>query len=214
MKRKRWLALLITLLITAGIITVYACDAIIKRASKGKLYGDVHKIPFNKTGLLLGTSKFLSGNHVNPYYQYRIDAAVNLVREGKIKYLIISGDNSTADYNEPQMMKDDLITAGIDSSIIYLDYAGFRTFDSMIRLREIFGQTSVTIISQPFHNERAVYLASRLGITAAGFNARDLSANSGWRVQAREKLARVKVFIDELTGKKPKFLGQKLVIPD
>jgi SanA protein len=214
MKRKRWVLLIVGLLIVAGFVTVYACNALIKKTAQGKLYADVHKIPFNKTGILLGTSKFLSGNRVNPYYQYRIDAALQLVREGKIKYLIISGDNSTVDYNEPQLMKDDLIRAGIDSTVIYLDYAGFRTFDSMVRLKEIFGQTSVTVISQPFHNERAVYLASKLGITAIGFNAKDVSAHSGWRVQAREKLARVKVFMDALTGKKPKYLGERIVIPD
>jgi len=110
-------------------------------------------------------------------------------------------------------MKADLVKKGIDSSIIYLDYAGFRTFDSVVRLKEIFGQDSVTINSQPFHNERAIYIASGQNISAIGFNARDVNIKMGLRVQLREKLARVKVFIDLISGKEPRFLGDKVLIP-
>jgi SanA protein len=110
-------------------------------------------------------------------------------------------------------MRLDLISAGIDSAVIYLDYAGFRTFDSMVRLKEIFSQDSVTVISQQFHNERAIYIASQEGIAAIGFNAKDVSKKFGFRVQLREKFARVKVFVDYLTGKNPKFLGAKVAIP-
>lgn len=110
-------------------------------------------------------------------------------------------------------MRNDLIAAGIDSTIIFRDYAGFRTFDSMIRAREIFGQTSLTIISQPFHNQRAIYIASRESINAIGFNAKDVGGSNGIKVQTREKLARVKVFVDYIFGVKPKFLGPKVEIP-
>jgi SanA protein len=113
----------------------------------------------------------------------------------------------------PEDMRADLMAAGIDSSVIFLDYAGFRTFDSVVRLKEVFSQDSVTIISQPFHNERALYMASKEGITAIGFNAADVSAKYGFRVQLREKLARVKVFVDYWLGKKPRFLGSKVNIP-
>lgn len=137
-----------------------------------------------------------------------------MVKAGKVKYIIASGDNSTRQYNEPQEMKEDLIKAGVHPSRIYLDYAGFRTFDSIVRLHEIFGQDSVTVISQQFHNERAIYLASHEGIYAVGFNARDVNREQGMRVQTREKLARVKVFVDYLVGEEPKFLGEKVVIPN
>ncbi len=110
-------------------------------------------------------------------------------------------------------MREDLISDGIDSNIIYLDYAGFRTFDSIKRLKEIFGQDSVTIISQQFHNERAIYIASREGINAIGFNANDVSASMGFRTLLREKLAGVKVFLDFWFGKKPKYLGSRIIIP-
>ncbi len=177
------------------------------------MYTDSGAIPYNKVGLLLGTSKFLSSGYRNLYYTYRIDAAARLLKEGKIKYLVISGDNSRKEYSEPEDMRADLIAAGIDSSVIFLDYAGFSTFDSVVRLKEIFSQDSVTIISQQFHNERALYMARREGITAVAFNATDVSAKYGFRVQMREKLARVKVFVDYWFGKKPKFLGNKVIIP-
>lgn len=211
-KRKRLIILL--LIIILPIIAIFWCNSRIDAAAEGKLYTDLNSIPFNKVGLLLGTGKFLSGNRINPYYSYRIEAAAALIKAGKIKYLIISGDNSRKEYDEPTSMRTDLINAGIDSTIIFLDYAGFRTFDSIVRAREIFGQNSLTIISQPFHNERAIFIASKEKMAAIGFNANDVGKSAGFKVQAREKLARVKVFVDYLFGKSPKFLGPKIVIPD
>jgi SanA protein len=213
MRKKKWLIWFLGLVVTVVVI-IFICDAIIRNAAAGKLYNDAALIPYHKTALLLGTSKFLSGGSINPYYSYRIEAAAELIRKGKAKYLVISGDNSQVDYNEPVMMKNDLLKLGIDPSIIYLDYAGFRTFDSMVRLKEIFGQDSVTVISQPFHNERAIYIASREGITAIGYNAKDVNKAFGLQVQVREKLSRVKVFLDYLFGKRPRFLGEKIKLPD
>ena len=217
MNYRRWRKIILVSLlsgITLSIAAIFICNAIITNAAKGKLFSDAQSLPYNKAGLLLGTGKFLGSGATNPYYQYRIDAATALIRAGKVSYLVISGDNSRKDYNEPQQMKDDLVKNGIDSTVIFLDYAGFRTFDSMIRLKEIFGQTSVTVISQPFHNERAIYIASRNGIAAIGYNARDVSQDFGWKVQLREKLARVKVFVDNLINTKPKYLGDPVILPE
>jgi SanA protein len=212
MYKKRLPVVILLLLVVIALITIYVCNKIIVSSAKGKLYDDTKTIPFNKVGLLLGTSKFVN-KHINPFYSYRIQAAAALIKEHRIKYLIISGDNGSKNYNEPERMREDLITDGIDSTIIYLDYAGFRTFDSIKRLKEIFGQDSVTIISQQFHNERAIYIASKEGINAIGFNATDVSASQGFRTILREKLARVKVFLDFWFGKKPKYLGSKIIIP-
>jgi SanA protein len=210
-KKKIFLALLILLIAT--VVTTYCCDKLVVKAASGKLYADVNSIPFNRVGLLLGTSKFVASGRENPYYLYRIRAALQLLNAHKIKYLIISGDNGRKEYNEPESMRSDLINAGIDSTIIYLDYAGFRTFDSVKRLKEIFGQDTVTVISQQFHNERAIYIANRERIAAIGFNARDVFNSQGSRIQLREKLARVKVFVDYWFGTKPKYLGNKVVSP-
>jgi SanA protein len=193
---------------------VFFCNKAVTNAASDKLYTDVATIPYNKVGLLLGTSKYLRSGRINDYYRKRIEATVELVRAGKIKYIVISGDNSRKTYSEPEEMRNDLIAAGVDSNTIYLDYAGFRTFDSMVRLREIFSQQNVTVISQKFHNERALFIASKEGIEAIGFNAKDVSAYYGFRIQIREYLARVKVFVDYIIGKKPKFLGEKVLIPN
>jgi SanA protein len=192
---------------------IYFCNKMIVNAAKDKMYSDLNKIPFNKVGLLLGTAKYGKHGLNNPYYDYRIEAAINLLKNAKIKYIIISGDNSRKDYNEPESMRSDLIKGGIDSTNIYLDYAGFRTFDSIIRLKEIFGQDSATIISQQFHNERAIYTASRAGIVAIGFNAKEAGNVQGLETPWRERLARVKTFLDFWVGKKPKYLGSKIIIP-
>lgn len=200
-------------LIPVCLIAVFWCNKIISNTAKGKLYSNVDSIPYHKVGLLLGTSKHMTSGVSNPFYTHRIEAAARLLKAGKIKYLVISGDNSRKEHNEPEDMRADLMAAGIDSSLIFLDYAGFRTFDSIIRLKKIFGQYSVTIISQQFHNERALYVAGKEGIAAVAFNAADVSARVGFSTQLREKLARVKVFIDFWFGTKPKFLGNKVVIP-
>jgi SanA protein len=211
-KRKRILYALAFLLV-ASLLSIYFCNKRIDDAAKGKTYSDVQSTPYHKVGLLLGTGKFLTNGNINPYYQYRINATIDLLKANKIKYLVISGDNGRKEYNEPETMRTDLMLAGIDSSIIYLDYAGFRTFDSLVRLKEIFGQDDVTIISQQFHNERAIYIASKEGINSIGFNAKDVSSSFGFRTQLREKLARVKVFVDYIIHTKPKFLGSKIDIP-
>jgi SanA protein len=213
MRKKRIVLYGLLALIPIFLITIFLCNFIIRNTAKGKLFSAVESVPYNKVGLLLGTSKKLNSGYPNLYYNYRIEAATRLLKEGKIKYLIISGDNSRKEYSEPEDMRADLMAAGIDSSVIFLDYAGLRTFDSVVRLKEIFSQDSVTIISQRFHNERALYMARREGLTAVGFNAADVSARYGFRVQLREKLARVKVFVDYWFGTKPKFLGDKVLIP-
>jgi SanA protein len=196
----------------AGGLAILLCDKRVQTAAVGKTYNEAAKTPFNRVGLLLGTSKYLAGGRENQYYNYRIVAALELLQACRIDYLVISGDNSRPEYNEPGMMRADLMAAGIDSNRLYLDYAGFRTFDSIIRLREIFSQHAVTVISQKFHNERALYIAQREGIKAIAYNAKDVSKAAGFKTQLREKGARVKVFLDYLLGAEPHFLGEKIAI--
>lgn len=200
------------LLILTSFAAILWANFTINRATKHKIYNDPDSLPSNNSGLLLGTSKYLRNGRLNQYFENRIAAAVELYKKGKIKNIIISGDNSNTHYNEPEDMKNELVERGVPVNSIYLDFAGFRTFDSVYRLKEIFGQENVTIISQKFHNQRAVYIANALNINAIGFNAKDVDAYNGFKTKLREKFARVKVFIDLLTGKKPKFLGNKVEI--
>jgi len=194
------------------LIGIYGSNKLVEKAVADKIYNSTTKIPHNKVGLFLGTAKYVSNGQINLYYKYRIDAAVALFKAGKIKFILVSGDNSTKEYDEPSTIKKDLISKGIPANKIYLDYAGFRTLDSVVRCKEIFGQNSITIISQQFHNERAIYIANCKDIHAIGFNAKDVSVHYGFKTQLREKLARVKMVIDLVIGKEPKFLGDKIEI--
>jgi len=211
MKRKK-VAILFLLSCLLIVIAIYTSNKVIIKNAEEKLFNTTETIPKNKVGLLLGTVKYLSDGRVNLYYQFRLNAAVELYKAKKIDFILVSGDNGSEGYDEPTDFKNDLIKAGIPEDKIYLDYAGFRTLDSVVRVKEIFGQTSVTIISQQFHNERALYLANHFEVDAIGFNAKGVSGKKAIKVQLREYLARVKVFVDILFNIKPKFLGEPIEI--
>ena len=171
-------------------------------------------LPAQKVGLMLGTSPRLSGGRPNLYFTYRVQAATDLYKQGKIEYILVSGDNRKKEYNEPRAMRDALIKKGIPEDHIILDYAGFRTFDSMIRAEKVFRQDSFIVISQPFHNERAVFIARKSGIEAYGFNARDVDVAAGFKTKLREVGARVKMILDiYVLHTEPKFLGDPVIIP-
>jgi SanA protein len=205
----KWLKWFFLSLILIVIIT----NLIVRYSYSKYIYSSIELLPSRKVGLLLGTNKYLKIGGLNPYYQYRIIATAELIKTGKIKYVIVSGDNSEIEYNEPVQMRDDLIKLGVDSSVIYLDYAGFRTLDSIIRAKKVFGQDTFIVISQPFHNQRAIFIAKQNNINAIAFNARDVTFFRGLKVQFREIFARVKLMIDlYLINKQPKFLGEKVVV--
>ncbi|WP_233861405.1 SanA/YdcF family protein [Tenacibaculum piscium] len=191
---------------------IFVCNFLVENNAKNNTYTSTKEIPKRKVGLVLGTGKYLTNGRVNLYYTFRIRAVVSLYKAQKITFIVVSGDNSSKIYDEPTTFKNDLIKAGIPEDKIFLDYAGFRTLDSLVRVKEVFGQTDITIISQKFHNERALYLANHFGVKAIGFNAKDVSGKYGLKVRLREYLARVKVFVDILCNVQPKFLGKKITI--
>ena len=195
-----------------SVLFVWWANHKIESETKDFVSYEVQKMPNEKVGLLLGTGKFLGNGKENAYFFYRIDAAETLYKSGKIKYILISGDNSQKDYSEPEDMQTELIKRGITADKIILDFAGFRTLDSVVRAKEIFGQNSFIIISQKFHNERAIFLAQNYGIKAYGFNSKDVNKYFGFKTKLREYFARVKVFVDFTLGVEPKFGGEKILI--
>ncbi len=212
MRKMTWLYILLVLM--AGVvITLIVCNSVVGKTKK-HTYSSVADIPYRKVGVVLGTAPQLSNGRVNLYFKYRIQAAAELYHAGKVKYFIVSGDNSRPDYNEPQAMKDSLVAAGVPASHIYPDYAGFRTLDSMVRAQIIFGLNDFTVISQKFHNERAIYLAQAYHIHPIGYNAKDVTRKAGFKTRIRELLARVAVFRDLAVNKQPKYLGEMIRMPD
>lgn len=201
------------LLILIGLMTTIWINQHVAAVARPYCYDSFAALPVNKVGLLLGTSKYTAKGHENLHYRYRIDLAVLLYKAGKIQYILASGDNSRRTYDEPTQMKMDLVARGIPADRVVLDYAGFRTLDSVVRARDIFGLTQLTIISQRFHNERAVYLARARGIEAVALNARDVTEYNGFKTKLREKFARVAAFLDlNLFHTQPKFLGETITI--
>lgn len=182
--------------------------------SKDRLFSDVEALPVTKVGLVLGTTDRVNGRE-NLYFRYRIDAAVRVWKAGKVESLILSGDNRSRYYNEPEKMKLALVGRGVPADRIVCDPRGLRTLDSVVRAKEVFSADSILVISQRFHNERAVYLANANGIEAYGFNARDVEAQAGIRTKVREIGARVKMWLDvHFLKTRPSYLGKKIELPD
>ncbi|MGB5172258.1 MAG: ElyC/SanA/YdcF family protein [Eudoraea sp.] len=194
------------------LLVIVVANVTIHLSTKGKTYDKIEDIPTNKVGIVLGTAKMLVEGGSNPYYAHRINAAIALYKAGKIRFILVSGDNGSIYYNEPNTIKKDLIKGGIPAKKIFLDYAGFRTLDSMVRAKYIFGLENVTVISQEFHNERAIYLAEKKRLNAIGFNAKGLSGKESIKIQIREYFARVKVFIDLILNTQPRFYGERVEI--
>lgn len=212
--KKRWLKLLITALIILAVPVLFAyfSNSLVENTAVNKTFNDHEKIAFNEVGMVLGTAKYRAAGGINLYFKYRIDAAVRLYKSGKINFILVSGDNSTQYYNEPEAFKKELMKRGVPEDKIFLDYAGFRTLDSVVRAMKVFGQKKITIISQEFHNERAIYLAEHYGVDAIAYNAKDVSKNYGFKTQVREYFARSKAVLDVVFNVEPKFLGDKIII--
>lgn len=182
------------------------------RITNAHIYTDIEKVGQYDVALVLGTSKYNKSGTRNMYFYHRIDAAVALYNHGKVKKILVSGDNAQKEYNEPFDMLKALMDRGIPRKDIVLDYAGFRTFDSMVRANEVFGQQSFIVVSQRFHLERALYIGMAKKMDVVGYVAQD-PRQSNFPLFAREVMARTKAMLDcKLLGTTPRFLGQKEVI--
>ena len=182
--------------------------------SKKYIYDSIEEIPYNDVALVLGTSKYLYNGRVNMYFKFRMDAAYELYKSGKIKFILVSGDNRHRFYNEPKQMRLDLIRLGVDKKHIFLDFAGFRTRDSIIRANKVFNLTNFTIVSQPFHNERAIFIARQKNINAVAYNAHNVRKLYRIRQFPRELAARVLMIFDIIFNKPPKFYGDNITIEE
>lgn len=193
---------------------IYLFDTIVALKAKNYLYNTTDSIPYNSVGVILGASKNFTSGERNQYFDNRIAAGVSLYKAKKVSYFVVSGDHNRPEYNEPQDMKQALVDNGIPENHIYLDYAGFRTLDSIVRMDKIFNQSSFTIISQKFHLERALYISTSKGLNTVGFVADDVELPMSYKVNdfLREKVARVKMLIDLVVNKQPKFLGDPISI--
>ena len=192
---------------------VYYAKYEIDSVSQGKVYGSIEEVPERKIGLVLGCSKYLSNGRKNLYFQQRIEAAKELYFSDKVKFLLVSGDNSTKYYDEPTTMKKDLIALGVPGNKIYCDYAGLSTLDSVVRTKEVFKENQFIVISQGFHVRRAIYLGLAHDIDLIGYAPQGVSGLGSLKTELRECLARGKALLDvKFLNRQPKFLGEPVII--
>jgi SanA protein len=207
--RRRWLriALLGTGIMVAGAIAaLLSIDLTITLSTRSAITDAVEQVQPVEVALLLGTSRGQRSNP-NEFYQARIEAAAQLYHSCRVRGILVSGDNATRYYNEPITMQKDLIALGVAADHITLDYAGFRTLDSIIRAKKVFGLDQVLIVSQDFHAARAIFLARQFGIDARGFAAANPTHSGYLKIRAREVLARAAAVLDIVTGQGARFLG-------
>lgn len=198
--RKRKCRIILLCLLTVLLIAILSCYLLVSINANGKTFNDVESIPYNEVGLLLGTSPVTSNGEHNYYFDERIKATATLYHSGKIKRIIASGGDysSNGGCNELIAMRDSLIKRGVPDSLISLDYQGTRTLCSIAKVKDL---GSITIISQKYHNERAIYLAEHYGLQAVAYNATMPNiVKKKIRNISRELLARVKLFIDVVSS--------------
>ncbi len=201
-----------TILITSIGLLAYTYWEV-EQESQPYIYRDVVELDQYDVGLVLGTSRYLVEGGENAYFTYRINAAEELYRRDIIRKILVSGDNREVSYNEPKAMQDALIERGIPQEDIVLDYAGIRTLDSVVRAREVFGQSEYLVISQHFHVKSAIYIGRQYGINIRGYFAEDVPVENSLRIQIREVFARAQAWVDvTILEEQPKFLGDEIDI--
>ena len=196
-----WVVIVLAIICTALMLI---CNLIVVNNAKGKVFSDIDSIKYYKVGLLLGTTPQARFDRItNYFFIYRIDAAEQLYKAGKIEKILISGDENSLDgINEPECMRDSLVARGVPASAIILDGKGYRTINSVINANKAYGLKSFTIISQEFHNERALYQAEHLGLdieNLQAYNAKMPKSRRAYLTTIREYFARVKMFLDLYT---------------
>ena len=210
----KWGLFSIGLFICLGLLLVVGCNIWINQQTKSRIYSDVEQIQPKKVALVLGANKYVAGGQINLFFRFRMEAAAKLYHAHKVQHILVSGDNGTRAYNEPIAMQKYLIDLGVPEEAITLDYAGFRTLDSVVRAHKVFQQNDFIIVSQAFHNKRALFIADYYHIKAVGFNAQDVARARSFKTRVREYFAKVKAVLDlYLLGTQPKFLGDPVTLP-
>lgn len=204
--------LFLEIIVLLPLLILLLTNQVIRLSVEDHLFDSIDKIPYNRVALVLGTSHRVKNGGPNPYFHHRMQAAADLYHNHKVSYLLLSGDNSTPYYNEPGQMRQALLALGVPAEAIYKDHAGLRTLDSVLRAQKVFGQDSITIVSQKFHNQRAIYIAKHHGIQATAYNAADTPRHRNDRTRVREWFAKANVFWDILINKQPLELDEAITI--
>jgi len=203
-------AIIITVLFVLGIASYFLIQSHIINSTKSYISKDITALPECDAVMILGALVY-SDTSVSPIVADRLEYGYELYTNGKAKKILISGDHGQENYDEVNAMMNYLLEKGVPREDIFMDHAGFNTYDSMYRARDIFQIETMLISTQDFHINRAVYIARSMGIDAYGYPCEDKSIYKMNYLNRRERLARVKAFVETITKRKPKYLGP--VIP-
>lgn len=201
------------LAVTAAGLFAVACvaaNAWVIGASRAHVYKNIDHLPHNRVALVLGTSPWTRHGNKNLLFSHRIKGAAELYKAGKVEHLLLSGANPDETYNEPREMYQALLEAGVPPEAMTLDFAGLRTLDSIVRAHKVFGLERFTIVSQRYHDFRAVFIARKKGIDAVAYSRPEEDRRQPLRTEAREFLARIRALLDlYLLNAQPRFLGEQ-----
>ncbi len=196
----------------AAVLLVWLAERRIEQLARPWLFDDPAELPAVDVGLVLGAAPIGPEGGPNRYFEYRLDAAAALWRAGKVRYLLVSGDNSRTDYDEPSAMRAGLIARGVPASAIYRDFAGVRTRDSMARAGSVFGLRRLIVVSQGFHAARAIFLARADGIEAWGLAARDVDRAYSIVTELRRYPSAARAYLDVWLDTPPRHDGPPIAI--
>ena len=210
-RRLRWSLLAFIL---SSLVFLAWAHAHVPAQAGDRVYAHVQDVPAREVGLVLGANPHLPDGRRNIFFDYRMDTAAELWRAGKVRLLLVSGDNGADNYDEVTAMRDALVSRGVPIENIVRDHAGFRTLDSVVRCLNVFGVRRPIIVSQRWHAERALYIADHRGLDAIAVAAQDLKATSSPRSHIREYFARARAVLDvNVFRAKPRFPGPPEPIP-
>lgn len=206
---KKYLKILVYLFII-GLIAVFSVNIYVQSTTKTNIYNSIKRFPKNDVGIIFGAG--INGNQPSKYLKDRLDAGISLWKAKRINKILLSGDNGREEYDELTVMKNYCYSHGVDTTKIFIDYAGFDTYSTMYRAKHIFKIKRATLISQKYHLNRAIYIGQQLGIKSVGYSANKGEYLGYNYVCFREYLSTFKSFFDVLRNREPHFLGGEINI--
>lgn len=186
------------IIVVTIVLVVLFSNLYIIRKSNPYLFESSDSLPKSIYGVVLGTNKYLLKGGLNEYFKDRVTECGKLYDAGKIKKIIVSGHVDGKYYNEPEQLKKELVKMGIDSSNILIDTTGDRTLNTIENLKSMDILDSVIIVSQKFHNQRAVFIAREMGIQAVGYNVPDHLTQKNYKTYIREVFSKTNAFFEVL----------------
>ena len=208
-RKTKWITLCV---VTFVLVLLVSLNCYVVLSSRGLIFSNIDEVPSRRVGVVLGTSP-LSKGRKSICYETRMDAAAALFHAKKVSKLLVTGDNGTVSYDETTAMRESLIERGVPVDAIACDYAGFRTLDSIIRAKKVFGLSDCIVVTNEFHEPRTVFIARSLGLDVVGFSAAHNLFDQHMPTSIREFTARIKMLLDLYVLKtRPKFLGPRITV--